>query len=95
MLVCSLCYYVLILVIEKQQGIVVVTNSSQSKYKLHRRWATTCTIGSSKYKNLKLKKKGKKGSRFVVFGQSYIAPYGSRGWLTDRKGPSRNDYWIS
>ena len=24
------------------------------------KWATTCTIGSSKYKNLKLREKGKK-----------------------------------
>jgi len=28
----------------------------QSRYESHTRWATTCTIGSSKYKNLKLKK---------------------------------------
>jgi hypothetical protein len=33
---------------------------SQSRYKLHTKWATTCTIGSSKYKNLKLKKREKK-----------------------------------
>jgi hypothetical protein len=35
----------------------VVTNSNQSRYELHTKWATTCTIGSPKYKNLKLKKK--------------------------------------
>jgi hypothetical protein len=48
------------------------------------KWATTCTIGSSKYKNLKLRKRRKEESRFVVYGQSYIAPYRSRGLLTDR-----------
>jgi hypothetical protein len=31
---------------------------SQSRYESRRSWATTCTIGSSKYKNLKLKKEG-------------------------------------
>jgi hypothetical protein len=29
---------------------------SQSRYESHMGWATTCTIGSSRYKNLKLRK---------------------------------------
>jgi hypothetical protein len=32
------------------------------------RWATTCTIGSSKYKNLKLKKKEEKKKSGVAEG---------------------------
>jgi hypothetical protein len=36
---------------------------SQSRYKSCIRWATTCTIGTSKYKNLKLRKKGAQGQR--------------------------------
>jgi hypothetical protein len=41
-----------------------VTSSNQSRYKSHTKWATTYTIGSPKYKNLKLKKKeGKKEFR--------------------------------
>jgi hypothetical protein len=35
---------------------------SQSRYESHVEWATTCTIGSSKYKNLKLREE-EKGSR--------------------------------
>jgi hypothetical protein len=33
---------------------------NQSRYESRTRWATTCTIGSSIYKNLKLKKRKKK-----------------------------------
>jgi hypothetical protein len=39
---------------------IAVMNSNQSRYVLHTKWATTCAIGSSRYKNLKLKKKEKK-----------------------------------
>jgi hypothetical protein len=31
---------------------------SQLRYELRRSWATTCTINSLKYKNLKLRKEG-------------------------------------
>jgi hypothetical protein len=55
-----------------QPGIVNVACSchelSQSRYESHIRWATTCIIGSSKYKNLKLKKREKKERRSVVLG---------------------------
>jgi len=37
------------------------------------RWATTCTIGSSKYKNLKLKKKGKKKGKKKRMGNTLKA----------------------
>jgi hypothetical protein len=40
--------------------VLYVTNSNQSRYKSHTKWATTCTIGSSRYKNIKPKKKEKK-----------------------------------
>jgi hypothetical protein len=51
---------------------------SQSRYESRIKWATTCTIGSYKYKNLKLKKRERKGRKQAARGRSYIAPYGSR-----------------
>jgi hypothetical protein len=35
---------------------------SQLRYELRRSWVTTCTIGSSKYKNLKLRKEGRQNN---------------------------------
>ena len=39
---------------------------SQSRYESHMWMATTCTIGGSKYKNLKLKKREKKKRISIV-----------------------------
>jgi hypothetical protein len=55
---------------------------NQSRYKLHTKWATTCTIGSSIYKNLKLKKKEKK-KRMSITLRSLI--YGSYGSMSARR----------
>jgi hypothetical protein len=42
---------------------LAVTNSNQSRYESRTKWATTCTIGSSRYKNLKLRKKRGSGPK--------------------------------
>jgi len=77
---------------------------SQQRYESLIGCATTCTIGSSKYKNLKLKKKRWENSS-GVYGRHYISPTGhmlslrsvTRETVTqetrtgqDRIGPSRN-----
>jgi hypothetical protein len=59
----------------QQELLVECHELSQSRYKSRIRWVTTCTIGSSRYKNLKL---GKERERLpTARGRSYIAPYGS------------------
>ena len=47
-------------------------------------WDRPVQIGSSKYENLKLRRKEGK-ERSTSCGRSYIDPYGSRAQFTDRR----------